>query len=152
MTDPLLSLDTLIVRPAVEIDGTRYEVLSPDELTVLETRRFGIWSRRLEELQTEEDDNPEFEELVTTIARKVLVDVPEEVFGKLTGTHKIAVVEVFTGLLLRGRMGVAGAIGAAMGDPRIGELFSPGYSGSTAGAHASGWRGRLWRWFSPSRG
>jgi hypothetical protein len=62
------------------------------------------------------------------------------------------VVEVFTGLLLRSRMSVAGAIGTAMGSPQIGELFSLGSSDSTAERRGSGWRTRLSRWFGLTTG
>jgi len=152
MTDPLLNLDTLITRPTVEIDGQGYEILSPDELSVLDSRRFGLWAQKLEELQQGDEDPPELEELVTTIARKVLAEVPAEVFARLTGQHKIMVVEVFTALLLRSRMGAAGAMRNAMGSLLGGENSFPGFSGSTAARPGSGWRTRLWRWFSPARG
>lgn len=151
MTEPILNLDTLIVRPSVEIDGTRYEILSTEELSVLDSRRFGLWARKLEEMQTSDEEQPELEELVDTIARKVLVGVPDDVIAKLSGKHKIAVVEVFIALLLRSRMSIAGAIGTAMGNPLIGALFSQGSSGSTAAPHVSGWRTLLSRWFGPTQ-
>lgn len=152
MTKPLLDIETLIARPAIDIDGRRYEILSPDELSVLDSRRFALWARKLEELQQGEAEAPELEELVDAIARKVMVGVPDEVFARLTGMHKIAVTEVFTALLLRSRMRVAGATGAAMGSPPIGEMFSPGFSASTAAGRGSGWRTRLSRWFGRTSG
>lgn len=147
MTDPLLSLDTLIVRPSIEIDGQRYEMLSPDELSVLDSRRFALWAQQLDALQQGEEERPELAVLVDTIARKVLVGVPDDVRAKLSGQHMIAVVEVFTGLLLGRKMRVAGAAGKAMGSPSIGEMFSLGSSGSMAAPRASGWRTRLLRSF-----
>ncbi|MFZ5749102.1 MAG: hypothetical protein ACOY45_15765 [Pseudomonadota bacterium] len=148
MIEPLLDLDTLVDRPTVEIDGTRYEILSIDELSVLDNRRFSLWAQQLDQLQQGDAIDPELETLVDTIARKVLVGVPDDVFARLTGTNKIAVVEVFTVLLLRGRGRVAGAAAKAMGmaESPIGALFSPGSGGSTAGARANGWLKRLWRW------
>jgi len=145
MTDAILNLDTLIVRPTIEIDGKRYEILSTEELSVLDSRRFGLWAARLEELQTSDEEQPELEQLIDTIARRVLVGVPDDVIAKLSGRHKIAVVEVFIALLLRSRMSVAGAIGTAMGSPLIGALLSPNSSGSTAAPRASGWRALLSR-------
>lgn len=164
MADPILDLATLIERPTIDIDGTRYEILSPDELSVLDNRRFGLWSEQLEKLQQGDALNPEIEALVETIARKVLVGVPPEVFAKLQGTHLMAVVQVFTGLLLRNRLRVAGATqkamaagmtGAAAGgtiealaNQLIGASFSPGSSASTAAPRATGWRARLSQLFA----
>lgn len=147
MTDVILNLDTLIVRPTIEIDGKRYEILSVEELSVLDSRRFNLWAAKLDTLQRSEEDSPELDELVDTIARKVLVGVPEAVLARLSGTHKIAVVEVFTGLLLRNRMSVAGAIQTATGSQLIGALFSLGSSVSTEARQAGGWKQRLSRWF-----
>lgn len=143
---PLLDIATLIVRPAIVIDGTRYALLSPDELSVLDSHRFAAWSSALDEAQKGDPEAPAMTELVDAIARKVLVDVPGEVFAKLSGAHKIAVAEVFTGLLLRSRMRVAGATATAMGNPQIGEAFSLASSGFMAAIRAPGWWTRLWRW------
>lgn len=147
MSEPLLSIDTLIVRPKVAIDGTLYELLSPDELSVLDSHRFSSWAKQLEELQKAGEPSEEMDAIADQVARKALVGVPSAVLEKLTGVHKIAVAEVFTGLLLRSRMDVAGAIAKAMGSPQIGELFSQGFNGSTAAPRDSGWRTRLSRLF-----
>lgn len=151
-SDPLLSLDTLIVRPTVEIDGTAYEIRSPDELSVLESRRFELWAKKIEAQETSEEPTAELDELADTITRQVLIGVPDDVMAKLTGQHKIAVVAVFTGLLLRGRAGVVRAITKAMGSPPTGVTSFPGSSASTAERRASGWRTRLWRWFKLTLG
>ena len=150
--EPLLSLDPLIVRPTVKIDDTRYEILSPEELSVLDSRRFGLWGEQLNALEQGDPENPELETLVSTIARKVLVGVPDEVFAKLTGRQKLDVIEVFTGLLLRGRMSAAGAIGTALGHLSTGASSFPGSSASTAAGRASGWRTCLSRWFGRTPG
>ena len=150
MPEPLLDLVTLIDRPSIDIDGQRYEILSPDELSVIDNRRFALWAQKLDALQKEQETGEpaaELEALVATVARKVLVGVPDALFAKLSGTHRIAVVEVFTALLLRSRMRVAGATGTAMGSPLIGEMFSPGFSDSTAATGGNGWKARLSRWF-----
>ncbi len=152
MPEPILNLDTLVVRPTVEIDGKSYEILSVEELSVLDSRRFSLWAGRLDELQSSEEDNPELDELVDTITRKVLVGVPDDVFAKLSGTHKVAVVEVFTGLLLRNRMSVAGAIQTATGSPLIGALFSLASNVSTAAPPERGWKTLLSRWFGRTPG
>lgn len=149
---PLLDLDTLIVRPTIEIDGQRYEIMSADELSVLESHRFGIWGRRIEQLAAsdDEEDGAEYQELISRLARKILIGASDEVFARLTGAHELAIVDVFTGLLLRNKLGVAGAMATAMGDPRIGAMLFPGSSASTEASRAGGWRARLRRWFGHS--
>lgn len=152
MTDPLLSLETLIVRPTIEIDGTTYELLAADELSVLQSQRCSIWARRLEEMEKAEAEDPAADELIDRIVRDVVVDLPQAVFAKLTGQQKLAVVSVFTALLLRHRMGVAGAtakaIGATTASLSTGGLSFQGFNGSTAGTRANGWRARLSAWFA----
>jgi hypothetical protein len=156
MPEPLLNLDTIIVRPTIVIDGESYSILSADELSVLDSQRFALWNRRLEALQLGGEEDPELDQLVDTIARRVLVDVPDTVIAKLQGAHKLAVIEVFTGLLLRQRMDVAGATAKAMGASEeairsTGAFSFPGFSVSTAAPRATGWRARLSRWFAPTR-
>lgn len=148
MADPLLSIATLIERKTVSIDGKRYELRSPDELSVLDSHRFAAWAKKLGELQqsAEEEPNPEIEELVTRITRLALI-APDEVHERLSGVHRIAVAEVFTGLLLRGRMSVAGATAKAMGSRQTGDQLFRAFSDFTAETSGSGWRKRLLGWF-----
>lgn len=147
----LLDIETLVQRPTVRVDGVPYELLSANELSVLDAQRFSLWASELDRLQAAgEEDDPQMQELVDRIARKALVDVPHEVFAKLSGVQRLAVVEVFTALLLRSRMAVAGATARAMGTeaavPTGASLF-PGFSGSSADRPASGWKKRLCHWF-----
>ena len=151
--EPILNLDTLISRPRVAIDGVLFEILSAEEISVIDSHRFGVWGRRIEELTGIEGDEAEAElaALIDTVARKVLIDVPAEVFGKLSGAHRWAVVDVFTGLLLGNRLGVAGAMTRAMGpvphELQTGASASRGSSGSMADIPPGGWKKRLQRWF-----
>ena len=147
--EPLLRLDTLIERPSIEIDGARYEILTPDELSVLDTHRIGQMGRRIEELAKDEspEASAEQQELVTRLSRQVAVGVPDEIFDTLTGAHRWAIVDVFTALLLGSRLGVAGAMEKAMGlASSTGGIASPGSSGSTAATPDGGWLKRLLRW------
>lgn len=155
MTEPLLNLDTLIVRPVVVIDGARYEILNADELSVLDSHRMGVWGRRIDALSASDDagDAAELAKLYDQLARAVLVGVPDDVFAKLSGAQQIAVADVFSGLLMRNKLGVAGAMATAMGtgqglaDLLTGASGLPGSSASTAGRRNGGWRKRLARWF-----
>ncbi|PTR11759.1 MULTISPECIES: hypothetical protein [unclassified Novosphingobium] len=152
--EPLLNLNTLIVRPIIAIDGQRFEIMSPDELSILDGQRFGIWGRRINALAESDDDTAdqeELEQLVDKVARKVAVGVPDDVFAKLSGANKQSIADVFTGLLLRNRLGVAGAIAKAAGVPlSTGAKSSPSSSGSMVASHNGGWLKRLLRWFAHS--
>lgn len=145
---PLLDLDTLFRRSSIAVDGTAYELFSPDELSVMASHQFGVWGRRIEALaQSEsEEDGALLEELMNKAARAAFVDLPAAVFDKLTGAQKMAIVDVFTGLLLQSKLRVAGAIGAAAGLP-IGGTSFPGSPAPLAGRLASGFMKRLRRFF-----
>lgn len=150
MSDPLLSLDTLIERPAIRIDGIRYEMLSPDELSLADSHRFALWARRIEELQAGEADiDDELGEIVAQIVRLVMPGLPDDVFAKLSEENRLAVTQVFTGLLLRKRLGVAEATARAMGEAQklaTGAKSSPGSSGFSAEPPKPGFMRRLLRW------
>lgn len=151
---PLLDLSTLIERPVIRIDGIGYEILSPDEISIIDGHRLGVWGRRINVLAESDDADAEaeLEQLIDKVARKVAVGVPGEVFAKLSGANKQAIADVFTGLLLQARLGVAGAIAKAAGmlpnetaSSGTGERSFPGSSASTAGNRAGGWLRRLLR-------
>lgn len=150
MDEPLLNLDTLIVRQSIAIDGARYALFNPDELSVMDSHRFSIWGRRIETLSMVDDVavGIELDELYDQVASAALVDVPAAVFEKLTGSQKIAIVDVFTGLLLRRKLGVAGAMATAMGNRSTGASPFPDFSASTADRPAGGFMKRLLRWFA----
>lgn len=153
--EPLLDLNTLVVRPVIAIDGKRYEILSASELSVLDSHRFGVWGRRIQALSDDdsEDGRNELRALVDMVARKVAVGVPDDVFNNQSGSNKLAIVDVFTGLLLRDRLGVAGAIAKAAGmgaSLPTGEKSFPSSSAITGGTRNGGWKKRLLRIFGLS--
>ena len=137
---PLLNLSTLIERPALTIDGVRYEMLSPDELSLLDSQRFTIWAGKIDQLSKAPDEAgdgiDELGEVDDAAARKVLVGVPDEIFATLSAANKLAAIEAFTLLLLQKRMAAAGAILPAM--LRTGAKPSPGSSASTEARRAGG--------------
>ena len=51
MADPLLDIKTLTERPVIAIDGERYEIISPDELSIVDSARFEQWGLRLAEVR-----------------------------------------------------------------------------------------------------
>lgn len=154
----LLDLDTLIERPRIAIDGELYEILSPDELSVIDSHRFGRWGRRIEELAEQDGEaaEAELDEVISRAARKIMPDVPEELFGRLPGSARWAVIDLFTGLLLHKKLIVVGAMQAAMGmQPTLsptGARRLPGFSDTTAATPRTGWWRSLLRWSGPASG
>lgn len=153
-TGALLDLDTLAARPFITIDGERVEILNAEALSVIESHRFGVWGKRIEALTAETSPEAEAElaELVALVARKICVGATDEQFARLPGSQQWAIIDLFTGLLLRSKLQVAGAMAKATGQwpAWIGEASYPGFSGSTAETPATGWSGFLRRWFGPS--
>jgi hypothetical protein len=155
----LLDLDTLVERPRISIDGSLYEILSPDELSVADSHRFAIWGRRIDALgkasaeadeATIEGNSAELEALIAKVARRIAVGVPDDVFAKIPGQQRWSIIDVFTALRLRTQLKVAGAMAtatgptpewmAALSQGSIGGSSFPGFSGSTADARRTGWR------------
>lgn len=155
---PLLDLDTLIARPVITIDGVEYEIRSPGELSVVESHRFGRWGNRIDALTAEDGAKAEAEltALIASTARAILIDVPDDVFDRLSGANRWAIIDLFTGLLLREKLKVAGAMMTATGEvpgwilDRIGASSSPGSSGSSAERRRTGFTAPLRRWFGLS--
>jgi hypothetical protein len=160
-TSALLDLDTLIERPRIAIDGTAYDILSPAELSVIDSHRFARWGRRIDALERSDAEDEaaetELDALVAKVARRICVGVPEDVFAKVPGRQRRQIIDVFTALLLRNGLKVAGAMMAATGPTpewmiglqghlSTGASWSPGSSGSTADGRRTGWRRFLPRW------
>lgn len=147
---PLLDLDTLVERPFIAIDGERVNILNPAELSVIESHRFGVWGRRIEQLanETGKEAEDELEELLATVSRKICVGASDEQFAKVSGSQQWAIFDLFTGLLLREKLTVAGAMKAAIGEVPawIGVNSSPASSGSTADSRRTGWKRFLPLW------
>lgn len=153
----LLELTTRIERPQIAIDEVRYEILHPDELSVIEQARFGRAGRQIDRL-AESDENGEDDKLNALIeetARKIAVGVPDDVWVKLNGAIQWAIIDLFTALSLRQKMTVAGAMSRAAGDldglfrpasQPTGGQSSPASSGSTASARKRGWKKFLSDW------
>lgn len=143
--DPLLDLNTLIERPTIAIDGKHYEILSPDELSILDSQRFETWGRRIEALAKEDgkgdDKSDELNALIDTVTDKIMVGVPDGVRAKLSNGHKLRVLAVFTGLLLGDQVGAAGATLKVM-SRSIGAKSSLASSASSAARPAGGSRKR----------
>jgi len=146
--EPLLDLDTLIKRPTILIDRKRYDILSPEELSIEDSHRFMVWGKRIEKLDSPdagEEAGAELDRIFAEVATKVMIGVPDDVQAKLTGAHKRQVAEVFTGLLLGHKAGAVAAIASAIGAPMgfkpnlsIGGSSFPSSSASTEDNQAGG--------------
>lgn len=151
MTDrnaPLLDLETVIVRPAIMIDGKRHEIIAPDELPLEKSHLMATKGRRMQQLQSGEemnrDQRAELEAIVRQLSDIVMEPIPRSVRDKLADAQRLQVIEAFTALLLKRRLASAAAIGpgqkmleAAMavfqkGATSTGASSSPGSSGSSA--------------------
>lgn len=146
-SEPILDLDTLVIRPVVQIDGVRHEMLSPAELTLRQSHQVAVWARKLEALQqADEEIDAEASEIVAALVQLVMPDLPESIFNKLGDENRLAIAQSFTALLLRRRMAAAEANLAAMqSHPAAGAMSSPGSSGSSAVTRLLGWIKCLWR-------
>ncbi|MBN9333859.1 hypothetical protein [Devosia sp.] len=136
-TEPILDLSTLTDnRPPIRVDGTVYHLKSPEELTLAESQNFTKWGHELEALGKQPEKVGALDALVTIVARSTTVDMPVGVFEKLSSVQRMAIVEVFTGLLLGKRLQLAGAL-ARMASQSIGANSSPG-SNMPSGATPDG--------------
>ena len=108
----VLKLSTLIERPTIIIDDVSYEIMSPDELSVVETYRLASQGKRIEQLmdspKLEAVDERELAGLIRGIADFLMVGVPVDVRDKLTDAMRTEVAEVFTTLPLRKHMKALG--------------------------------------------
>lgn len=131
--EPLLNLSTLVEdRPSIRIDGQTYHLKSSEELSLLESQRFTAWGKELEELGRDEAKIGALESLVAIVAWAALADVPQEVFDKLSSSQRMTIIEVFTGLRVRSRLRVAGALAQQVVSPPTGASLSPGSNSSSA--------------------
>lgn len=146
MNNPLLNLDTLVVRPCIAIDGKKHPIMSPDEMPVLTSHALASQGRRLDVLmkadQLAPTEQDELRGLVATISDTIMEPIPAAVRAKLSEAQRVDIIQAFTALLLSKRTGTAAALfGGLM--PKLapnltGANSSPGSVGSTAKPRATG--------------
>jgi hypothetical protein len=105
MAEPILSLDTLVERQVVRIDGKDYELKIPGELSVLDFHRIGKRHERVEALQKRgesgeitEEEVSELQSLIDWLCRFVFV-APGDVVDRLNYNQKLRVIWAFINLL-----------------------------------------------------
>ena len=106
MATPILDLSTVVAdRPPIRVDGVTYHLKSPDDLSLMDSHQFSAWGERLRELGEQgEDGIGELERLLPKVVAAIAFDLPREVLDRLSTAHLMAIVEVFTGLLLSVRL------------------------------------------------
>lgn len=143
----LLSIDTLIERPRVKIDGALHDILSPDELSLLASHRVAALGRKLDKLMKADTLNAtgeaDLSRTIQALADIVMEPVPAGVRARLSETHLLSVIEVFTMLSLGRKARLAGATVAGMAPKTTpgtsnGARPSPGSSDTTAATPRAG--------------
>ena len=142
---PLLDLKTLVERPTIAIDGELYEILSPDELSIVDCHRFAAWGNRIDALMAKKaltkSEKKELGKILGDLSDKIMAGVPEALRAKLTDPQRMAVAEVFTRLPLQKRLARLGAGGTTADGSQsrpTGASSSRGSSASTAADPAGG--------------
>lgn len=140
MADPLLDLTTIAERQTIAIDGTKYEILSLGELSIVDTKRFREWGSRLSDLlKLDSLDDEQSEELIDTLhtmTGRIMVGVPADVANRLTDADRIRVAEVF--MRLPGRATPARKGTKTKAKKSIGAKRSRASNGSTAATPPAG--------------
>jgi hypothetical protein len=100
---PILSLDTLVERAVVAIDGQAYELRNAGEFSLLEGVQLEKRGQRLKQLfagdgEPSEEDVAALEADLEWVCRKVLL-APADILCRMTSNHRLAVVMAFIELL-----------------------------------------------------
>ena len=147
MADSVLKLSTLIDRPTIIIDGVSYEIMSPDELSVLDHHRLSSQGKALEALMNVESLDDEGEKklssLLHNISNFIMVGVPDDIRSKLSDAMRTEISEVFTTLpLLKHLSAMSESLLVTGADKkttkRTGAKSRRGSKGSTAGRRDGG--------------
>lgn len=138
MSEILLDLDTLVVRPKIAIDGLHYEILSPDEVPVITSHRLAAKGKRMEALMGSANlskaGEAELEKIVLEISDIIMGPIPAEVRARLSEAQRMSVTEAFSTLLLAKKAGTAAALVKSLlpeTKTPTGESTQRGSSGST---------------------
>lgn len=101
MARPVLSLDTLIVRSFVSIDGKPYEMRNAEELSILHFHSIGKHGKKVEALLSEAELSDEgvadLDVALRTLVRIILI-APDEILDALSDAQRVAITTTFTEL------------------------------------------------------
>lgn len=97
-TPLLLNLDTLVSRSTVRIDGIEYELLSPDEVSILDFKRLVRPGARMVEIEAlpepTAEEKAEYDRILDRQCRQVLL-APDEVHQRLKGAQRDQILAAF---------------------------------------------------------
>lgn len=96
---PLLSLDTLVERDHIKIDGKAYEMVNAGELSLLEShrlRKLGAEIQRIfDKANPSEAELTRLEKSTATTLQTVVPGIPKAVRDKLSHSQRWGIVMVF---------------------------------------------------------
>ena len=99
MTKNVLEISTITQRCSVKIDGQSYEIVSMDELSVVDYHRLGRKGLRIDFLMGKADASDEelaeVRAILDDLCRRVVL-APDEVHAKLSDGHRLNLVRAFT--------------------------------------------------------
>lgn len=102
MAEPILQLSTTeFDRPIVVIDGERYEMRSPDEMSISMIREMSALGVRLRSFQGADGEERDYDDLEAATKGSVdlvMVDLPDDVRDVLTVNQLGSIVRTFTQL------------------------------------------------------
>lgn len=99
---PILSLDTLVERAVVAIDGSAYDLKNVGEFSILESIQMENKSARLRAMfldsaEPTDENVASLEAELDWLCRRILV-APDDIQRRLTSNQRFAVVMAFTNL------------------------------------------------------
>lgn len=99
MAKNLLDLETLArERDTFKVDGVPYELLAPDDFSIVdqsELMRMGRKFKKLQESDIEENEAQAIAFQLKKFIKRISVGLPDEVNAKLTDAQRLAVVGAF---------------------------------------------------------
>lgn len=103
MTRHLLSLDTLVKRETIAIDGIAYELRSRDELSLIDAQQFQFYGKQLDQIQRRggkltREQAEKGRLALDRMLSIAVIDLPDDVRSRLSDRQKAAIVEAFISL------------------------------------------------------
>ena len=99
MADSILDLTTQLARPVIRINGTKYQLLHPDELSIIDSTRYretgATVSRLLAQDTLSDQDGEELSAALAALTDRIMVDVPASVRDALAEKQRLSIAEVF---------------------------------------------------------
>lgn len=102
---PVLNLDSLTERRAVRFEGTDYDLLNPEEVSILDYHRIVKQAHRIDEIMgsgksTSDLSEAEVAEMTAALDRAVrmILRAPDEVHAKFSDLARLAIISVFSDL------------------------------------------------------